>query len=68
MIDTTIRIGTGQIVETEEYNLVAESNMDRIIEIDQGRGKAIGMTLGEEILEAMQNISKFQRTELERWI
>ena len=34
MTDTTIRIGTGQIVEIEEYNLVVESNMDRIIEVD----------------------------------
>ena len=49
MTDAIIRIGTGQIVEIEEYNLVAESNMDRIIEVDHGMDKAIGMTLGEKI-------------------
>ena len=39
MTDAIIRIGTSQIVEIEEYYLVAESNMDRIIAVDQGMNK-----------------------------
>ena len=53
MTDAIIRIGTGWIVEIEEYSLVVEFNMDRIIEVDQGMDKAIGIIFGEEILEAM---------------
>ena len=45
MTKAIVRIGTGQIVEIEEYNLVVESSMDRIIEIHQGMDKATGMTL-----------------------
>ena len=63
MTDTIIRIGTGHMVEIEEYNLVVEFNMDRIIEVDQGMGKAIGMILGEEILEAMQEYIKIKISE-----
>ena len=37
--------------------------MDRIIEIDQGVDKATGMTLGEEILEAMQEYIKIKISE-----
>ena len=33
---------------------MVEFNTDRIIEVDQGMDKIIEMTLGEEILEAMQ--------------
>ena len=49
-----IRIGIDQIAEIGEFNLVVEFNMDRIIEVDQGMDKVIGMTLGEEIIEVMQ--------------
>ena len=48
-----------KIVEIE-YNLVVEFNMDRIIEVDQAMDKALGMTLGEEILEAMQEHIKIK--------
>ena len=34
MTDVTIRIGIGEIAEIEEFNLVVEFNMDRIIEVD----------------------------------
>ena len=34
MIKETIRIFAGQIVEIEEYNLMVEFKMDRIIEVD----------------------------------
>ena len=34
MIKETIRICAGQIVEIEEYNLMVEFKMDRIIEVD----------------------------------
>ena len=34
--------------------------MDRIIEVDQGMDKAIAMTLGEEILEAIQECIKIK--------
>ena len=43
-----------------KYNLVVESNMDRIIEVDQGMDKALGITLGEEILEAVQGHIKIK--------
>ena len=48
-----IRIGIDQIAEIEEYNLAVEFCMDKAIEVDQGMDKIIGMTLGEQILEAM---------------
>ena len=47
MIKEIIRIGIDQVVETEEFH------MDKIIEVDRGMNKAIGMTLEEETLEAM---------------
>ena len=47
----------------EEDNLVVESNMDRIVEVDQGMDKTIGMTLGEETLEAMQGCIKIKISE-----
>ena len=34
--------------------------MDRIIEVDQGMDKAIGMMLGEEMLEAIQEHIKLR--------
>ena len=37
--------------------------MDRIIEVDQGMNKAIGMTLGEKMLEAMQECIKIKISE-----
>ena len=54
MTDITIRIGIDQIVEIEESTLVVEFSMDKSTEVGQGMDKAIGMTLGEEILEVMQ--------------
>ena len=53
MIREIIRIGIDQVVEIGEFHLVVEFSMDKIIEIDQGMNRAIGMTLEEEILEVM---------------
>ena len=53
MTDITIRTGIDQIMEIEESNLVVEFSMHKITEVGQGISKAIGMTLGEEILEVM---------------
>ena len=52
MTDVTIRIGMDPIAEIEEFNLVVEFSVDKIIEIGQGMDKATGMMLGEEISEA----------------
>ena len=54
MTDVTIRIDTDQTVEIAESNLVVDFVMDKMAEVDQGMDKAIGITLGEEILEAIQ--------------
>ena len=54
MIKETIRIGIDQIAEIEDSNLVVEFSADKIIEVDQGMNKTTGMTIGEEILEVMQ--------------
>ena len=54
MIKETIRIDIDQTVEIEESNLVVEFSMDKIMEVDQGMNKTIGMTIGEEILEVTQ--------------
>ena len=53
MTDITVRIDIDQIVEIGESNLEVEFSMDKITEVDQGMDKVIGMTLEEEILEAM---------------
>ena len=58
--DVTIRIDVDPIVEIEKSNLMVEFSMDKIIEVDKGMDKAIGMTLGEEILEAMQEYIKIR--------
>ena len=47
-IKEIIKIGTDQVVEIREFNLVVEYSVDKIIETDQGMNKAIGVTLGEE--------------------
>ena len=47
----TIRIGTGQIAETDEYNLGVEFNMDIIIEVDRDINRITCMILDEAILE-----------------
>ena len=60
MIKETIRIGTGQIAEIEDYNLVVEFNTDRIIEVDQGMTRIIGMTIGGEILKGMWECIKIR--------
>ena len=60
MIEKIIRISIAEIVEIGEFNLVVEINMDRIIEVDQGMDKVIGIVLGEEILEVMQEHIKVQ--------
>ena len=52
MTDVTIRIDMDRIAEITESNLVVEFSMDKITEVDQGKDKGIGMTLGEDILEA----------------
>ena len=54
MIKETIRIGIDQIAEIEESNLVVEYSRDKIREVDLGMNKTIGMAIGEEILEVMQ--------------
>ena len=50
----TIRIDIDQIAEIGESNLAVEFSMGKTTEVDQGIDKDIGMTLGEEILEAAQ--------------
>ena len=49
MVREIIKIHIGQIVEIEEYCSVVEYNMDRIIEMDQGIIRTIGVNLEEEI-------------------
>ena len=53
MIREMIKIGIHQIVEIGEFHLVVEYSVDKIKEAYQGMNRAIGMTLGEEILEVM---------------
>ena len=45
MTSEDIKIGTNQILEIEEFNLVDK------VEVDQGMNKIIGMNIGEEIVE-----------------
>ena len=47
-----IKIGTDQIVETGEFNLVNK------VEVDHGMNRIIGITVGEEILEVMWECTK----------
>ena len=47
MIEEIIKIGTNQIAEIGEFNLVDK------VEVGQGMNKIIGMIIGEEILEAL---------------
>ena len=45
----TIReIGMDQILEIEEFHLVVEYSVDKIIETDKGMNRIIGITLKEE--------------------
>ena len=60
MTDVTIRIGLDQISEIEECKLAVEFSMDKITEVGQGIDKATEMTLGEEILEVMQECIKIR--------
>ena len=53
MIRKMIKIGIDQIVEIEEYHLVVEYSVDKIIQTDQGMSRIIGMVLEDEILEVM---------------
>ena len=53
MIREIIIIGIDQIVKVEEFHLVVEFSVVKIIETDKGRGKVIGMTLEEIILKIM---------------
>ena len=48
-----IKIGIDQVVEIEEFHLVVESSVDKMIEIGQGMNRAIGTPLEEETLEVM---------------
>ena len=50
-------------MDIEEYNLVVEFNMDKIIEVDLNMDKAIGLTLGDQILEVMQEHIKVRISE-----
>ena len=45
MISKVIKIGTDQIAETGEFNLLDK------VEVDQGMSKITGMIIGDEILE-----------------
>ena len=51
MIKEIIKTDTDQILEIEEFHLMVEYNMDRIIEIDLGMIRTIEVTLEEETLE-----------------
>ena len=51
MITETMWIGIDQIAEIEESNIVVQFSTGKIIEVDPGMNKTIGMTKGEEILE-----------------
>ena len=53
MTEETIEMGADQLVEIGEFNLVDK------VEVGQGTNT----TIGEEILEAMQVISNFWKTE-----
>ena len=53
MTSITIRIGKDPIVKIGEFNLMVEFSMDRITELGQGMDIAIGIPLGQEILETM---------------
>ena len=55
MVRKIIKIDIDQIVEIGEYDLVAEYNMDRTVEKDQGIIRIIEVTLEGEILEGMSN-------------
>ena len=63
VIDITIRIGIAPIAEIEEFSLAVEFSMDKITEVDQGMDKAIRMTLGKEISEAVQEHIKIRISE-----
>ena len=55
MVREIIKIDIGKIVEIGEYPKVAEYNMVRMTETDQGIISAIQVTLEEEILEGISN-------------
>ena len=59
-IKETIGIVIDQIAEIKESTLVVEFSTDRIIEVGQGMNKTIGMTIGDEILEATQKCIKIR--------
>ena len=44
IIREIIKIGTDQTAEIEEFHLVIDYSMDKIIETDQGMNRIIGMT------------------------
>ena len=60
MTDAIIRMGIDPTAEIEKFNLVVEFSMDKIIEVDQGMDKAIGMTSGEKIIKGMQEHIKIR--------
>ena len=64
MIKEIIRLGIAQIVEIGEFHLVVEVSMDKIIELDQGMNKAIGMTSEEETFRG--NTSAYQNQNFRR--
>ena len=53
MIREMIKIGIDQTAQTEEFHLVVEYSVVKIIGTDQGMNKIIQMTLGKETLEVM---------------
>ena len=57
MIKVIIRIGINQVEEKEKLS------MDKIIEVDQGMNKAMGMILGEETLGVTQGHTKIRISE-----
>ena len=48
MIKEIIRIGIDEIMEIEEFSLVVQFSMDKILQVDHGMNKTIGMMLEEE--------------------
>ena len=63
MIRDIFRIGIDQVVEIGEFHLLVEFSVDKIIEIDQGMNKAIGMMLEWEVLEEMWECIKTRTLE-----
>ena len=49
IIKGIIKIDIDQTVEIEEFHLVVEYSVNKIIEMDENMNRIIGMTIGEEV-------------------